>query len=197
VDDEARQGAARLIRWAPRLRPVLLRRLYESDARGLFDAELCDDVGLRLFERCRTLLLVSRFAVECPECRTELDVPLNGTGACTCGFRTTWDAYWQSVQNFDAAPGRAVEAYRVFVAAWERARDYRAKLVAIDQLIHAFHIEEASGSEVKSVASKLLEGNKKEVVRFLDALSALDPGEKERWREIMSGTIDARIVKKS
>lgn len=73
---------------------------------------------------------------------------------------------------------------------------YGAKLVAIDELIHSFHIEEAKGTAVKSVASKLLEGNKKEVVRFLDALSALDPAQKQLWREAMSGTIDARIVQR-
>jgi hypothetical protein len=196
VDDEARKGAARLIRWAARLRPVLLRRLYESDARGLQDVELCDDVGLRLYERCRTLLLVSRGALDCPGCRAELRVPHQGEAECACGFGTTWDAYRRSVRHFDAAPGRAVAVYRAFVEAWPRARDYRAKLVAIDQLVHGFHVEEASGNEVKSVASKLLEGNKKEVVRFLDALSALDPAEKERWREILSGTIDARIVRR-
>lgn len=182
------------IRWAARLRPQLLRRLYEHDARGLRDDELCDDVALRLYERCRTLLLVSQRALPCPECATELRVATRGATSCACGWSTTWQEYWQSVQNFDASPGRAVEAYRVFVERYPRARGYGEKLVAIDQLIHAFHVDEKSRAAVKSVASKLLEGNKKEVVRFLDALSALDPAEKARWRELMAGTIDARQV---
>jgi hypothetical protein len=197
VAGETRQGAAGLIRWAPRLRPQLLRRLYESDARGLRDEELCDDVGLRLYERCRALLLVARRCVLCLECGSELRVAIRGTSACangTCRWQTDWQAYWESVQRHDASPGRATDAYRAFCEAWPRARDYGAKLVAIDQLIHAFHIDEGKGQAVKSVASKLLEGNKKEVVRFLDALSALDPGAKERWREVMAATIDARIV---
>jgi len=189
------ERAARLIRWAPRLRPALLGRLYESDARGLRDVELCDDVGSRLYERCRALLLVARRAAECPECRAELRVAPRGTSACAgCGWRIAAADYQRSVQNHDASPGRATEAYRVFFEAWPRARGYGAKLVAIDQLIHAFHIDEAKSAPVKSVASKLLEGNKKEVVRFLDALSARDPAQKARWREAMSGTIDARIV---
>ena len=70
------------IRWAARLRPQLLRRLYESDARGLHDEELCDDVGLRLYERCRALLLVARRALPCPECAAELRVALRGASAC-------------------------------------------------------------------------------------------------------------------
>lgn len=155
-------------------------------------------MGLRLYERCLALLRVARRAVLCPECRSELRVATQGTSACgngSCRWVTTWPEYWESVQRHDASPGRALEAYRAFVAAWPRARDYGAKLIAIDQLVHSFHIEEARNSAVKSVASKLLEGNKKEVVRFLDALSAPDPASKQRWREAMSGTIDARIVR--
>ena len=36
------------IRWAPRLPPRWLERLYASDARGVRDDELCDEVGFRL-----------------------------------------------------------------------------------------------------------------------------------------------------
>lgn len=64
----------------------------------------------------------------------------------------------------------------------------------IDELIHSFHLEEATRAPVKSVASKLLEGNKTEVVRFLDRLSATDPDGKERWRRTLSQTIHARVV---
>ena len=49
---------------------------------------------------------------------------------------------------------------------------------------------------MKSVASKLLEGNKKEVVRFLDRLSARDAQAKEEWRRVVATTIDARILKR-
>ena len=59
----------------------------------------------------------------------------------------------------------------------------------IDQLIHSFHLDETSDAPVKSVASKLLEGNKTEVVRFLDLLSAIDPAEKARWRQAVSETL--------
>ena len=111
--------------WAPRLRPQLLRRLYESDARGIQDLELCDEVGMFLFMRCRT---------------------------------------------------------------------YSQKILLIDQLIHQFHIDEKTGQEVKSVASKLFEGNKKAVVRFLDELSACDPDTKQAWRRTVATTIDRRIV---
>jgi hypothetical protein len=40
------------IRWAHKLRPEKLRRLYELDAQGLADAELIDEVGDTLYSRC-------------------------------------------------------------------------------------------------------------------------------------------------
>jgi hypothetical protein len=67
-------------------------------------------------------------------------------------------------------------------------------MLLIDQLIHQFHINEKTGAAVKSVASRLFEGNKKAVVRFLDELSARDPDGKQAWRRTMATTIDRRIV---
>ena len=64
MTEPAKQPAK--IRWAPRLRPELLKRLYESDAKGLQDLALCDEVGIDLFERCRTFYLTTRSEVECP-----------------------------------------------------------------------------------------------------------------------------------
>jgi hypothetical protein len=75
------------------------------------------------------------------------------------------------------------------------ARSYRDRILLIDELIHGFHVEEATRAPVKSAASKLLEGNKTEVVRFLDRLSAVDPDAKERWRRAVSRTIHAHVVK--
>ncbi len=37
----------------PRIRPALLQRLYESDAAGFQDMDLCDEVGVRLYVRKR------------------------------------------------------------------------------------------------------------------------------------------------
>jgi hypothetical protein len=51
-------------------------------------------------------------------------------------------------------------------------------MILIDQLIHSYHLDELK-NPVKSAASKLLEGNKKEVVRFLNQPSAGSPA-KER-----------------
>jgi hypothetical protein len=185
------------IRWAPRLPPRLLERLYTSDAMGFRDEELCDDVGLRLYERCRTFALVGQREVECPRCRRVFAVARAGESRCPgpgCGWATTERAYADSLARHYAHTGRARDAFDEFHRRYPAARSYADKILLIDALIHAFHVDEASGAPVKSVASKLLEGNKTEVVRFLDRLSAVDPDGKARWRREMARTIHGHVV---
>ena len=184
------------IRWAPRLRPTLLQRLYDLDAAGLHDLDLCDEVGTTLYCRCRTFVLVEQGAVACPRCRTVFPVAELGTSRCPgdgCGWTTTRETYRQSIRNHYANTGRAMDAVWAYYRRYPQARTYGDKITLIDQLVHSFHVDDA-GLPVKSIASKLLEGNKKAVVRFLDALSARDPAEKARWRRTVATTIDWHIV---
>ncbi len=186
------------IRWAPRLPPALLKRLYDSDARGYQDIELCNDVGSTLYSRCRTFALVLEREVDCPECRTVFPVSSQGTSHCPgtgCVWHTTITVYNQSARNYSAYPGRAVDAFSSFYRRYPKTKVYKEKMLLIDQLNHSFHVSEKTGELTKSVASKLLEGNKKAVVRFLDDLSALQPGEKDKWRRTVAGTIDRRALR--
>lgn len=188
------------IRWAPPLRPALLKKLYDADAAGIRDMDLCDEVGTTLFARCQTFMRVAQHQVVCPRCHTVFTVKRSGRSRCPgedCAWETTYEDYVQSLRNYNAHTGRALKAYATYTQRYPHARTYQDKVVLIDQLIHSFHINEKTGQPVKSVASKLLEGNKKAVVRFLDALSAIDPLEKEYWRHSMAKTIDHRLVQRN
>jgi hypothetical protein len=88
-----------------------------------------------------------------------------------------------------------MDAFLSFYQRYPKARTYRDKILLIDQLIHSFHVDEKTGTPAKSVASKLFEGNKKAVVRFLDDLSARDPVAKQEWRLAIAGTIDRRMLR--
>jgi hypothetical protein len=176
---------------------VLLKRLYALDAQGIHDLDLCDEVGTTLFARCQAYILVSRGEVRCPRCGTMFQVARDGQSQCpadTCRWTTTHARYRESIRNHYAFPGRAMTAYRSFYERYPKAKSYQQKILLIDQLVHSFHVSEATGEPAKSVASKLFEGNKKTVVAFLDALSARDPEAKERWRRDVAKTIDHRIV---
>ena len=184
------------IRWAARLQPGLLRRLYETDVTGIQDDDLCDEVGISLLARCETFHLVYRNEVRCPMCGTVFKVVSGEKQNCpgaACAWFTDSSTYGQSVANFYAWPGRAVDAFEDFYQRYPAARGYQEKIILIDQLIHNYHLN-AKGNDGKSVASKLLEGNKKAVVAFLDALSARDGSAKEDWRRHVAGTIDGRML---
>lgn len=186
------------IRWAPPLPPSLLKRLYDSDAAGFQDMELCDEVGIYLYSRCHTFALVSRNEVECPECGAVFAVSSRGKSLCPgdgCDWHTTTSLYTQSIRNYNAHTGRALDAFLAFHRRYPSAKTYKEKILLIDQLIHSFHVNEKTGIPAKSVASKLLEGNKKAVVCFLDDLSAICPGDKKKWRRTVAGTIDRRILR--
>lgn len=185
------------IRWAPLMPPMILKRLYDADARGIRDEDLCNEVGIYLYARCKTFVLVINHEVECPNCGTIFPVTKKGISDCpqeSCHWHTDKKEYDQSVRNYSASPGRATNAYETFYRRYPGARTYGEKIVLIDQLIHSFHVNEKTGHSAKSIASKLFEGNKKEVVRFLDSRSELKPGDKEKWRRTMAGTIDRRII---
>jgi hypothetical protein len=181
-----------------------LKQLYDSDAAGFQDMELCDEVGMILYMRCRTYVLVHRNEVECPVCHTVFEVLRPGERIdqsethCPhkgCTWSTTRATYRQSIRNHYAFPGRAIDAFQSFYERYPHARTYKAKMLLIDQLIHQFHVDERSGSAVKTVASRLFEGNKKAVVRFLDELSARDPNEKQAWRRAVATTIDRHMLR--
>lgn len=61
------------IHWSRRVPRHKVRRLYESDARGMLDEDLLEDVGFRIFVRCQAVVDVteaSKGGVKM--CKTEL-----------------------------------------------------------------------------------------------------------------------------
>ena len=62
-------------RWAKKVSPEKIKRLYEQDAQSIYDEELVDDVGISLFARVDSMLMVtsSNLGIAiCIECRTEI-----------------------------------------------------------------------------------------------------------------------------
>ncbi|MFX7640585.1 hypothetical protein ABTJ59_19995, partial [Acinetobacter baumannii] len=53
MGEEFRRRSA--VRWAPRVPPAIVRRLYQSDASSLQDDDLVNEVGFALYARCRSI----------------------------------------------------------------------------------------------------------------------------------------------
>lgn len=186
------------IRWAPRLDPRRLRRLYAQEARGLAPAALIDDVGLALLLRCESILLVSAGKVRCPACEPErateyaLQSPAgelspNVAQHCPragCEWSVTWREYHASWSKRHLFGGKAVTAFRSFARSFPHAREPRRKLMLIDQLLHSFHWDLRAGAPNRLAANNLIEGSHRQVLELLEELGSERPEtQPSEWRQ--------------
>lgn len=171
------------IQWEPRVKPALIRSLYETDAAGLVDEKLIDEVGYALLLRCETIQRVTER--RCPDCGEPLDGafdsgPRDRRIFCSgCRWSSTWDTYHRSYKGHRIHGGRAYGAFVEFLNSFPKARNITAKMLAIDRLIHAVH--ETPGSNVSAAASNLIYEKKPGWARaFLDDLAYGDQRGTER-----------------
>lgn len=184
--------------WAPRIKPYLIRRLYENDAKGICDEELLEQVGWSLYSRCKSFIEACEASgglTHCPTCGT---VILHQRQArqmlhCpACGWECVLRAYLDTIRNqqLDGGP-EVVALFQQYVDAFPRAQSPQEKMVLIDQLIHGFHHYLRSGRTRRPVGVNLIDGDLGFVIQFLDHLSYSadsSPGLQEtgnEWRKKM------------
>jgi hypothetical protein len=194
------------IRWAPKERPEKIRLLYERDALGVVDDELIDVVGLALHARCENIVLVNDGQVRCPSCGTvfkvhrtyrertkgerpddpERTVPCPQAG---CGWETTVRQWHESWRHRELHAGWGLPPIRDYAERYPLAATPRARMLLIDQLLHAFHRDLRRSRPHRSVAHNLIEGNHRQALALLDALAYGDRSTPElrhtyaTWRE--------------
>lgn len=193
------------IQWARRVPQDKIRRLYTLDAKGIVDEELIDEVGYAMYARCesiRTVTQASQGRVACPRCGEivrrvrERDRPLKERVLVSdCGWEATWGEYLRSYQKKQLHGGAAFPAFLEFLDAWPKQRAPRDKLLCIDALIHALHVNIVTQKEVlfaRAAAVNVIEGRLRDVVALLEELAYGDgstPGVREA-RERWKATID-------
>ncbi len=169
-------------RWAPRVPPRLIQRLYESDARGLLDHDLLDDVGIRLYLRCQSIIIVRTIMFEgrlpCPRCgnvitREGKKLDEDELLACdSCSWEMPWRSYWATFRNQELAYDTFISDY---ITDWERAKTPQAKMLAIDRLIHQWHNADGRTRPGYGVGRPsgvgLIEDSREQVIAFLNALT--------------------------
>lgn len=177
-----------LPKWAPKVSKSKIQRLYNSDASGIIDEEWIDEVGWALWSRCDSILTVTAAhygRVTCPACGAVIEHPSAGAGEpgehpgpwrdedilrCgSCAWQLPWTAYHQTYRGKQLFGANAVEFFAQYHRAFPVASAPNAKMLLIDQLIHAFHIGLVEPG--RPVGANLIEGNLKEVIQFLDALT--------------------------
>jgi hypothetical protein len=155
----------------------MVRRLYETDARGIRDEELIDAVGYGLYARCASILAVTAAQhgrVACPRCSTIIMRETGGDDDAVlrceaCEWEIAWAAYHRTYRGKQLYGGNAVDIFRRFHERFPALDEPRAKMLAIDRLLHEFHagLKEPG----RPVAANLLEGTLGEVIAFLETLS--------------------------
>jgi hypothetical protein len=191
------------IRWSPKLRQAQIRQLYKNDALGAVDEALVEDVGFSLFQRCRSIQLVTSREVECPRCGTAFPmcagdtwIYLPGLQVCPtpgCGWETTAEQWHETWEHRDLLGTAAVQAIETYLHDYPNAKTPQAKIVCIDQLIHSFHISLRTGKVSRSFGNNLIEGSHEDVVAFLDQLFSQSGGvDMDKWRAEVEGMYDRR-----
>lgn len=196
------EDGSKEISWAPRVRQMDIRRLYESEAQGRVDDELLDEVGITLYARCESFCIVSEAyhgRVHCPRCDAVIVHHWQPEDQlqCACGWQTTWQTYRKTIQHKQLSGAEpVVELFHAYQQRYQAAATPREKMLAIDALLHGFHLwlvkprrgVNKEWFEGRGVAVNLIEGNYHEVVAFLDTLNygADAPpemlAERQHWR---------------
>jgi hypothetical protein len=186
------------IHWAAKVPQWQIRRLYQTEAKGILDDEQIDAVGLALWERCDSILTVTAAHhghVRCPSCATVIarqqPAPADEVVTCpSCDWSLPWASYHRSYRGKQLYGANAVDVFARYHQAFPQAPTARAKMLLIDQLIHAFHV--GLRELGRPAAANLIQGSLAEVIDFLDALtsggaSIAELGDsRETWRRALA-----------
>ena len=161
------------ISWASRLKPALIRRLYQSDATGPLDEVLIDEVGIGLLARCESVHRVTKRL--CPGCGDPLDGAWdrgrNRSLRCSgCDWQSTWAQYHGSYRGKSLHGGRAYDSFIRFLRDYPVSRTPQQKMAAIDVLIHSLH-EWARETLTRPAAHNLIQGSRDGVFDLLENLA--------------------------
>jgi len=132
------------IRWAAKVHPQLLKKFYAMNESGIIDEVLVDDVGLRLFLRCESMVMISQKSLYCPKCGNIICIADDEEikAACNnCGFTFTIDEYRESFTHREFLLGNAAPYFEKYYHEYLKCKTTNERIVMIDTLIHSFHID--------------------------------------------------------
>jgi len=157
--------------WSPRISQGKIKRLYELDAKMIFDDDLVDEVGFTLYTRCLQgrdeRILANENKLKCHHCRKINNVPANGKIFCSCGYGYIFREYMRSF-NENGMPSRsATPFFNEFIDKWSKTKTYRDKMQAIDYVIHECHLDMLSGVKRGFAGQNLIEGTREQITDLI------------------------------
>lgn len=179
--------------WAPRVSHRLIRELYEKNAAGFYDEDLADEVGYAFLARAESLVRTNDAHFYhnyfCPVCDQPVEYREHVLH-CTCGWSLPWKEYHASYQKKQLIGQDIPNLVRPYLAEFRAAREYHAKMRAIDNLLHRFHWE-IRGEPTRPLAVNFIDLRLFDVVRFLISL-AYPEGDEEAARQYDTWLMNAK-----
>jgi hypothetical protein len=179
MKDRIDQSIFNMFKWSPRISRSKLQRLYESDAKGVLDSELLEEVGCTIYARClqskEERLLMDSGKMKCHYCNNILKAN-SGLITCNCGFQYIFKDYRRSFRANNMPTGGAAHIFNEFIDKWEQMKTDSDKMRLIDWLIHEFHINLLSGTKGRFVGVNLIQGTKSQIKDLILNLAYGDGG---------------------
>ena len=162
--------------WAGRVSRFKIAQLYHTDARGIVDQDLIDEVGYALLARCESILIATesrRGRAMCPVCRHVIHHdcgPEDALECDECGWRISWSEYLASVRKKGLNAGGIEGFLQEFVEKYPQAPSPRHRMILIDQPIHRYHWEMVN-EPGRPGGSNLIGGTVAQVAALLNGLT--------------------------
>jgi hypothetical protein len=185
--------------WAERVSRRDIQRLYESDAQGLLDEDLLDQVHFAIHARILDMFEVREAQqtgrIRCRQC-SEYLLQFYRMGSrhkqdvlkCEkCSWQTTCGEFYDSYTGRSLLPGSATELFENYLGRFSQAKTTSHKMLLVDWLIHQFHVMQ--GVARMPVGQNVIEGTTDQVRELIETL-AYGPGttaglsSPEAWRSI-------------
>ena len=168
------------IKWSPKLQPDILRKFYKINASGIIDDEVINDVGLKLYLRCESIMMATRGEFYCPDCGNKITVnktiDKNHETKCNnCDFTFTADEFYESYRHRELWQDNAYVYFGKYYDEYPKCKTANEKIIMIDTLIHSFYYEAQTGTINKANGNNLIEGSLDQVVKLLHELSGIQP----------------------
>ena len=168
------------IKWAPKLHPDVLIKLYEMHELGVIDDKLLDEVGQKLYLRCDSIMMATQGAFYCPECGNKVTVDKTvdkyQEAKCNnCDFTFTADEFYESYRHRELWQDTAYLHFGKYCNEYPKCKTRNEKIIMIDTLIHSFYYEVKTGTINKANGNYLIEGSLDQVVKLLHKLSGIQP----------------------
>jgi len=162
--------------WAKKIPPQKIKKLYELDAKGIYDEELVDDVGISLYARVDSMLMVTSSNLGqavCIECRAVIPHSYQRDFILECpkcGWSISYGEYNDSYKGQTLNGVGALPELEKFSKEYPLAKTYAEKMRLIDFLIHSFH-GNINIEPSRPTATNIIEGSAGEIAKLIFTLS--------------------------